>query len=294
MIITNVQGLRDPFILLDNGIYYLYGTGTPNGDWDSTIWDCYKNTSGKLDGKWEKIDKLIYQKPNNALKQFWAPEVHKYKDAYYMLCSYYSSETNFRGSTIMKATSPTGPFVEISNGHITPHDRDCIDATLYIDNQNNPWLIFVYEWTSTNDGIGRMAAARLSDDLSQLITKPVELFRADSPLWTNMHVTDGCFLHTLSNGHIIMLWSNFEADGYCIGIAHSKDGNIDGEWLHEDSVLYKKGTFDNHDGGHGMIFKDTNGKLYLCCHSPNSPCDECKERTIIIPISEQNNTICIK
>ena len=32
MIITNVEGLRDPFVLLDNGVYYLYGTGVVGND----------------------------------------------------------------------------------------------------------------------------------------------------------------------------------------------------------------------------------------------------------------------
>ena len=33
MIITNVEGLRDPFVLVDDGVYYLYGTGVSNEDW---------------------------------------------------------------------------------------------------------------------------------------------------------------------------------------------------------------------------------------------------------------------
>ena len=47
MIITKVEGLRDPFLLQENGVYYLYGTGVA-GDWDNTTWDCYVNRSGDL------------------------------------------------------------------------------------------------------------------------------------------------------------------------------------------------------------------------------------------------------
>lgn len=294
MIVTNVEGLRDPFMLVDDGVYYLYGTGVLNSDWDNTTWDCYVNDSGKLDGKWKRTENLIYEKPVYAQKQFWAPEVHKYNGSYYMLASYYSSETKHRGSSIFRASSPTGPFVEISDGHITPHDKDCIDATLYVDGKGQPWLVFVHEWTCTDDGIGRMDVAKLSDDLTHLISAPVELFRADSPAWTNKNVTDGCFVHTLSDGNLIMLWSNHEQDGYCIGIAHSKNGAVDGQWEHEKTPLYKRGILDHHDGGHGMIFADTNGKQYLCCHSPNQPCEECKERTVLLSVTERNGTLCIK
>lgn len=294
MIITNVEGLRDPFVFLDNGIYYLYGTGVTQGDWDNTVWDCYVNTSGELNGKWIRTEKLVYEKPAYGQKQFWAPEVHTYKGLYYMFASYYSSQTQHRGSTVLSAPTPTGPFVEISSGHITPHDQDCIDATLYVDSTGQPWLIFVHEWTCTDDGIGRMAAAKLSDDLTHLISEPVELFRADSPAWTNDRVTDGCFMHTLRNGKRIMLWSNFEENGYCIGIAHNVSGGVTGVWEQETTPLYKRGDIDAHDGGHGMIFTDIDGTQYICCHSPNNPCKECRERTVFLPIQEENGTLRLK
>ena len=72
MIITPIEGLRDPFLLLDNGIYYLYGTGVFGRDWDNTTWACYVNRSGKLNGTWEKTEKLIYERPAYAEKQFLA------------------------------------------------------------------------------------------------------------------------------------------------------------------------------------------------------------------------------
>jgi GH43 family beta-xylosidase len=79
MIITNVTGLRDPFMLLDNGVYYFYGTG-------ANVWDCYVNDSGSLNGEWKRIENPVYEKPQNAVKQFWAPEVHKYDDSFLITC----------------------------------------------------------------------------------------------------------------------------------------------------------------------------------------------------------------
>lgn len=293
MIITNVEGLRDPFMLLDNGVYYLYGTGVSGRDWDNTTWACYVNRSGSLKGTWERTERLVYEKPASAEKQFWAPEVHKYKGLYYMFCTYFSSETKHRGCTILSSPTPEGPFVEITNGHITPHDWDCIDATFYVDGSGQPWLVFVHEWTCTDDGIGRMDAAKLSDDLTHLISEPVELFRADSSPWTSHRVTDGCFLHELKDGKLIMLWSNFKEGSYCIGIVRSENGDVLGPWEHEAAPFYQRGMLDAHDGGHGMIFTDTDGRQYICCHSPNKPSEECAERTVFIPIEEQNGSLHI-
>ncbi len=294
MIITNLEGLRDPFMLLDNGTYYLYGTGVSGRDWDNSTWDCYVNSSGSLQGPWKKTEKPVYERPASAEKQFWAPEVHKYKGAYYMFCTYYSSETHHRGCTVLKSPSPTGPFVEISGGHVTPKDWDAIDATLYVDPEGQPWIVFVHEWTCTDDGVGRMDAAKLSDDLTHMISEPVELFRADSSPWTGHRVTDGCFLHNLSDGKLVMLWSNFKEGSYCIGVVHSKDGSVIGPWEHETTPIYQRGMLDAHDGGHGMIFTDTDGRQYICCHSPNKPCEACAERTVFLPIEEHNGTLRIK
>lgn len=293
MIITNVEGLRDPFLLREGDVYYLYGTGVMT-DWNDTNWDCYINRSGDLRGPWERREKLVYERPVHGEKQFWAPEVHRYRGAYYMLGSYYSSQTGHRGTAVLRADSPTGPFTEISDGHITPHSWDCIDATLFVDRRGQPWLVFVHEWTCTDDSIGRMAVAKLSEDLTHMITEPKEIFRADSPAWTSDRVTDGCFLHTLKDGNLLMIWSNFDEDGYSIGIAHSQNGEVDGPWEQEAAPLYKKGTVDSHDGGHGMIFADVDGRQYICCHSPNKPCEACRERTVLIPIQEQNGTLIIE
>lgn len=294
---TGIRCLRDPFILVDNGVYYAYGTGVEGEDhMKNTWWTCYKNTSGKLDGNWVKVEDLAVV-PSDASKNRWAPEVHKYKGDFYMFTTYYSSVTEHRGCTILKSSSPEGPFVEITNGHITPHEWDCIDGTLYIDGDGQPWMVFVHEWTCTDDGIGRMAVAKLSDDFTHLVSEPVELFRADSPSWTDRRVTDGCFLYTTCDNKLLMIWSNFESNGedYCVGIAHSKNGKVDGEWVQDDELLFSKRTTGKYDGGHGMIFKDTDGKMYLSVHSPNLPCEEFDERTILVEIKEENGTlVCVK
>lgn len=295
MVIANVEGLRDPFILYENGTYYMYGTDVPAGrDWDNTTWGCYVNNSGKLSGPWKKTDSLVYVRPAYAEKQFWSPEVHKYQGAYYMFATYYSSQTNHRGTSVLKADSPTGPFVEISDGHVTPHEWDCIDATLYVDNAGQPWLVFVHEWTCTPDHIGRIDVAKLSDDLTHMISQPVEIFDAYSSAWAVASITDGPFVYTTQEGKLLMLWTNLDADGYCIGIAHSVDNRIDGPWVQEDVPVFKKGTFDHHPGGCGMIFTDTDGQRYLTPHAPNNPCEECRERILLIPVEEANGTIEIR
>lgn len=280
LITSSIEQLRDPCILVEDGVYYAYGTG----------WVCYKNTSGSLRGTWKSLG-VVAIKPAGADTNYWAPEVHKYNGAYYMFTTYHSSVTGHRGCTIMKADSPEGPFVEITGGHITPRDWDSIDGTFYVDPDGQPWMIFVHEWTSTNDGVGRMAAAKLSDDLTHFISEPIELFRADAPAWSTAKVTDGCWMYRCADGQLLMLWSNWDSAGYCVGIARSADGRVDGTWTQDQTLLYSKSMTGTYDGGHGMLFTDTDGQMYLSLHSPNSATGSRKERPVFIPISEQNGTL---
>ena len=292
MIKTNIESLRDPFVLVEDDAYYVYGTGVKYKDWDNTIWRCYKNTSGRLDGKWELIKTPVYKLPENAVKNRWSPEVHKYKGNYYMFATYYSSLTHHRGCTILKSASPEGPFTEITDGHITPDIWDAIDGTFYVDKNSQPWMIFVHEWTCTDDGVGRMSAAKLSDDLTHFVSEPIELFRADDPSWTNHRVTDGCFMYETKDGGLLMIWSNNDnEDNYCVAVAHSDNGLVDGKWTHEEAPMFSGKITGDYDGGHGMIFKDIDGSLYMSVHSPNIPTEGVGEKTIFVPIIEKNGTL---
>ncbi len=280
LIESGIECLRDPCILYEDGVYYAYGTG----------WVCYKNSSGALDGVWEGPYNVV-ETPASCDGNQWAPEVHKYNGAFYMFTTYHSSTTGHRGCTILKSDDPMGPFVEITNGHITPSDWDSIDGTFYIDGDGAPWMVFVHEWTSTDDGVGRMACAKMSDDLTHFITEPVELFRADAPKWAVSDVTDGCWMYTTEAGSLLMLWSNWDKYGYCVGIARSESGLVTGPWIQEDQVLYSKSMTGQYDGGHGMIFSATDGQLYLSIHSPNSAQDDRREMPVFIPVCEKNDTL---
>ena len=283
LIETNIERLRDPFVLIENGVYYMYGTG----------WRCYKNTSGRLDGEWELLG-VVAEDTDDVDGDRWAPEVHKYKGKYYMFTTYKSKKRGMRGCTVMRADSPEGPFVEISDGHVTPKEWDAIDATLYIDENGDPWMVFVHEWTCMPDHVGRMAAARMSDDLRRLVGEPIDLFGAKDAPWATGGVTDGCWMHRTKEGDLLMLWSNFHEKDYCVGIVHSDNGRLDGKWTHEKLPLYSKEISGGYDGGHGMLFTDVDGQTYLSIHSPNHTWMGRPEKPVFIAVREENRTIVIE
>ena len=277
---STIEQLRDPCILYEKGVYYAYGTG----------WTCRRNTSGSLAGEWENLG-VVVKIPPHADADHWAPEVHRYNGQYWMFTTYHSTQTGHRGCTILVSDSPEGPFEEVSDGPLTPKDWDAIDGTFWVDEDGSPWMIFVHEWTSTDDNVGRMAAARLSDDFTHFITEPVELFRADDAPWAKNGVTDGCWMYGTEDGQLLMLWSNWDSEGYCVGIARSPSGKVEGPWQQDERLLYSKSMTGKYDGGHGMLFIDAEGQMYLSIHSPNSPSGDRKEKPIFIPVREENSTI---
>ena len=284
MIESPIDCLRDPFIVIVDGTYYAYGTE----------WVCYRNTSGSLDGDWEFLGKVAENPPTDLGTDHWAPEVHIYNGAYYMFTTYRSTDTGRHGCTILRSESPEGPFVEITGGVITPREWDAIDGTLYVDPEGQPWMVFVREWVSAPNNVGTFAAAKLSEDLTHFVSEPFELFSANEPYWNQgvgLSITDGCWLYTTEEGKLLCLWSNFNADGYVVAVAESSNGRLDGKWIHHDELLYCKAYTGVYDGGHGMIFTDTDGQKYLSFHSPNAAVGNRLEKPVFIPLTERNGKL---
>ncbi len=279
---TGVQ-VRDPYVLEYEGVYYMYGTGL--------AWDGYGCVYGTDLKNWSAPVRVY--SPEGACDgtgDWWAPECHYYKGAFYLFASYRSAATDKRGVGIFRAESPLGPFALITDGHVTPKNHDAIDGTLYVDGDGQPWMIYVSEWTSNPDGIGDMMAAKLSDDLTAFISEPTLLFRASDGGWNSGHVTDGPFLYRTKNGRLLMLWSNMNSNGYYVNVAWSADGRPDGKWRQQPGKLYEATKY-NADGGHGMLFTGPDGTLTLAVHSPNVADAEHPTTAIFVPVADTGDTL---
>ena len=271
--------LRDPFMLADNDKYYLYGTRC--GEMKPPGFDVY--ISDDLD-EWSNPAEVFGKSENFwSDRDYWAPEVHKYKGRYYMFATF-KSETRRSGTQILVSDNPSGPFAAHSETPVTPSDWECLDGTFYIDKTGTPYMIFCHEWVQINDG--EMCAVQLSQDLRTAAGKPFLLFTASEPDWAMKDkptfVTDGPFLYRSANGELLMIWSSFSHNGYVEAVAYSDNGEINGKWNHKPDLLFSR------DGGHGMIFTSKAGKLMFIMHSPNiSP----NERPVLKNIYEKNGTL---
>jgi len=262
--------IRDPFVLPENGTYYLYESKPWFGGQGVAV-----RTSKDLE-TWSEKTEVMRVPTNIVCAAVWAPEVHKYAGKYWLFTTLTEKGTpenmlrpmftgknpNLvpRGVWVFRSDSPTGPFLPVKDGPVTPRAWSCLDGTLYVED-GTPWMVFCHEWCQT--GNGRMMAAPFSADLSSFAAEPVELFRAADTLHGAGNVTDGPFLYREPGTGLRMIWSNFlEGSGYCVIQCKSSTGKITGPW-HMFTPLFRG------DGGHGMLFRAFDGRLLLTLHQPN-------------------------
>ena len=284
----NEINIRDPFILTEDNKYYMYGSR----GWE--LWELGTGLDAYVSSDLENWEGPIevFTKPENfwADRNFWAPEVHKYKGSYYMFVTF-KSETRCRGTQILRAESPLGPFLPHSNGPVTPEAWECLDGTFYVDKEGKPYIVFCHEWVQAGDGT--ICSLALTEDLTAPAGEPRVLFHASEAGWTDPvrweelhgYVTDGPFTHRLSSGRLMILWASFRAGLYCQAMAFSDNGEITGNWSHAKEPLYSA------NGGHGMVFRTLEGQLKLTLHSPN---DTPNERPMFFDVVEKNDILYVK
>lgn len=297
MLKTNEIQIRDPFVYPDphKGIYFLFGT-TDKNCWEGPGqgFDCYKSQDLQ---HWEgpipvfRPDLHFWGKVN-----FWAPEVYGYQGRYYMFATF-KAKNRYRATHILVSDHVTGPYHPLTKTPITPPEWECLDGTLFIDEEGVPWIVFCHEWVQVHNGA--IYAMQLTSDLRNQNGRPVFLFSASEAPWVKpsqwpqkeapflfpTYVTDGPFLFRSCAGVLFMLWSSHGKNGYTMGLCRSESGKITGPWKHEVSPLWKD------DGGHGMIFRSFDRRLFLTFHQPN---DTPNERPIFLEIEDFGTEICIK
>ena len=228
--------------------------------------------------------RMIFQAPDDfwgeiPIVSIWAPEMHAYKGKYYLFLTF-DTRNKFpeqwrnwlprvtRGSQVLVADAPTGPFKAFANHSTLPVDMMTLDGTLWVED-GVPYMVFCHEWVQIKDGT--VEYVRLKDDLSATDGEPIRLFHGSDAVWLKKseqygcYVTDGPYLYKSKSGKLFMIWASHSQTGYTTGIAISDSGKLAGPWRQQAEPIYTK------DGGHAMLFTTFDGRLMMVLHSPNGP-----------------------
>ena len=263
--------LSDPFVLADpkTNMYYMTGTG-------GMLW---KSRDLKA---WDGPYKVVAINPDSWMgpkPMIWAAEIHSYKNKYYYFATFTNRAVKIdtvkgtaierRACHVLVSDRPDGPYVPMKDSIYLPADKPTLDATLWIEKNGTPYMLFCHEWLQNMNGTVEMI--ELKPDFSGTIGSGKILFRASDAPWSREKdedgndrpnkVTDGPFVFETKTGRLGMIWTSWVYDVYTQGVAYSQSGKLEGPWLQDKDPITPP------NFGHGMLFHTLNGKLLMAIHS---------------------------
>ena len=277
---TNEIHIRDPFIVVKDGKYYMFGTRGNNFGQITSGFDVYVGDDLE---NWSPINIFDSEKFGLNKGANWAPEVHEYNGKFYMLATF-EQENGMRGTYSLVSDAPDKEFTLCSEKALTPHDWWSLDGTLYVSPENKPYLVFCHEHVQILNGT--VCYIPLNDDLSAPAGEPVCIFSGSDAYGVekidgNRYVTDGPFIYRGKNSRLYMIWSTSVNGQYYQCIAVSDNGDITGNWTQLRPIFTK-------DGGHGMVFVDLQANLRLTLHCPN---EQPNERPAFFDLNDNGETL---
>lgn len=245
----------DPFVLYDEGLYYAYGTFSPDGIAVARSKDLkqWKMNVGRSEG-----GLALFKADSYGEKRFWAPEVYRVGDRYIM---YYSAEEHVCAAV---GNSPLGPFRQIERRPLISEMRT-IDNSLFFDKDGDPWMVFV------KCGNEIWIAEMQKDCLHVKKETMHEILRATEP-WEvknpKCRVAEGPFV-LYANGVYILTYScnHYQDPDYAVGFATATDPA--GPWKKSALNPILRRRDDETGTGHHSLFKDEFGKWRIAYHVHN-------------------------
>lgn len=251
---TNVY-FGDPFILLNDGTYYMYGThnsGTGIEVYTSKNLKNWEGPAGATDGF------ALHESDVFGEKSFWAPEVYHINGRFYM---FFSVEEHI---AMAVSDSPRGPFIQKHPSVLRQHKS--IDNHLFVDDDGTRYIYFA----NFKDGL-EIWGAELNDNfsirkgtLTNLLSQSQQWEKSPKkPVGT---VNEGPFV-VKREGKYYMTYSanHYASPDYGIGLAYA-DGPL-GNWKKstENPVMQNPDSLAG--TGHSSFFKDKEGNLRIVYHA---------------------------
>jgi xylan 1,4-beta-xylosidase len=263
--------LADPTIFKDNGMYYLYGTGSPDGIWVYQSPDL-KNWSGPV-GK--RNGHALFGGDSYGTKGFWAPQVFKHHGKYYMA---YTADEHI---AIAESDSPLGPFTQKVFKAVSGEGKQ-IDPYIFEDTDGS---LYLYHVRLQNGN--RIFVARLKADLSDIEENTVAACISGQEPWENTQnakwpVTEGPTVMKHNNLYYLFYSANdFRNIDYAVGYATAKSPM--GPWTkYPGNPILNRALIGQNGTGHGDFFTDNSGQLYYVFHTHHTNSTVGKRKTAII------------
>ncbi|MDF2685193.1 MAG: family 43 glycosylhydrolase [Clostridia bacterium] len=253
--------LGDPFIIPYDGAYYLIGTTD-----EQEGFRVYKSFDLE---RWEKGD-FILNKNDTGFGDnlFWAPEMFRNNDKFYLTYSALNRKTGTLQMAIAVSDKPDGKFFNLKAPLFTTEDKGTIDGHIFKDKDGSLYLYFSQNWSENGIANGENYMAALKEDLTGLNSDIYFVSNAEMPwetVFANNRCNEGATVFCVDDIYYMTYSANDTfSDKYGIGYL-TADKPL-GPWI-------KKSTeplFTTGNGilspGHNSVFRDFKGNLKIVYH----------------------------
>jgi beta-xylosidase len=274
--VGGMTNIGDPFVLKDGKNYYMYATSAPSDGFK--VW----KSTNLVD--WKSQDNLANETTNQSqpwgMGDFWAPEVIKYHNQFYMVYSARNIDDHLQIS-VATSKDPLGPFKDIST-QIVKGKGSYIDGDIFIDSDGTPYLYYVKDCSENiinGAHVSQIFVQKMNDSLTELLGEPKLLLQPDQQ-WEGLNGdyqwNEGPFLLKHDNKYYLMYSANYYASpDYAIGYAVSDHPMGPFKKAKENPILSKDLEHGISGPGHNSVTVGPDGKtLYIVYHThtdPNAP-----------------------
>lgn len=276
--------LADPTIYVENGKYYLTGTG---GSGRSTTGFAVLEST---DLKTWRVPAGAATSPHMLLAKgeqtfgtqgFWAPQVLRENDTFYI--TYTANEQ----TVLAQAASVLGPYTQSAIAPIDGSEKN-IDSYLFKDEDGTYYLYHVrfdngnYLWVAEFDlEKGKIKPETLKKCFNQ--TEPWEA----TPNYESAPIMEGPTVLKLRGKYYMFYSANhFMNIDYAVGYAVADSPY--GPWVkHEGNPIIHRSIVGENGSGHGDLFEGLDGQLYYVYHIHFDGQQVVPRRTRIVPVIQQ-------
>ncbi|MCC8072580.1 MAG: family 43 glycosylhydrolase [Clostridiales bacterium] len=259
-----VKNIRDPFIIFENGKYYLTGTTPP-----------YWNGKSKGVMLWSSDDLLHFKEEKFILKRsdakdddwfrdyWWAPEIHKKNGKFFLTVNCRNDDLKIGQNPLVAVSEQINGEYKILNKK-TPlvssyfpklENVDSVsgnDANLFTDDDNKTYISFC-------NNLGIFA---LEIDLENCCVKgkEISIVKPSENGWDTKIEAPFIFKH---NKKYYCFYSSFTRS-YEVGVSYSD--NINGPWIKDERnpIIKPKGKIIQ--SGHNSVFIGIDDELWTAYH----------------------------
>ena len=262
--------LADPYVLEDDGWYYIYGTHSDEGIvvYRSRDMRHWSNLCGNAKG-----GLALHRDDVWGEKWFWAPEVYKMGERYIMT---YSAEEHI---CYAESDSPCGPFVQSKKQPYLPKEKG-IDSSFFIDDDGTPYIFWV-RFTYGNV----IWVAEMSRDLREVkLETASRLIDVEEGTWEHRQarVAEGpAVVKHKGKYYLTYSCNDYQSKDYAVGVAVADNVMGPYERHPENPILHR---YLGYVGtGHHTLTPTPKG-LYMVFHAHYNGAKIHPRQTLIAPI----------